>query len=69
MALKTYKPTTPSQRHLVLIDRTNPKLALIAGLLLGALGFAVAAMVDSYWVLIAMFGVVGLGVLPAVGPL
>jgi MFS family permease len=44
-----------------LIDRTNPKLALIAGLLLGALGFAVAAMVDSYWVLIAMFGVVGLG--------
>ena len=22
MALKTYKPTTPSQRHLVLVDRT-----------------------------------------------
>ncbi len=23
MALKTYKPTTPSQRQLVLIDRNN----------------------------------------------
>src|SRR3954465_14468716 len=40
-----------------LIDRINPKRALIAGLLIGALGFAVAAIVDSYWVLIAMFGI------------
>ena len=39
-----------------LIDRINARLALIAGLLLGAAGFAVAAVVHSYWVLIATFG-------------
>src|SRR3954470_4467989 len=30
-----------------LIDRINARLALVVGLLLGALGFAVAAIVDS----------------------
>src|SRR5665213_2697823 len=35
-----------------LIDRINARYALIAGLVLGAIGFAVAAIVDSYWVLI-----------------
>ena len=45
----------------VLIDRINARLALVAGLLLGAIGFAVAAVVDSYWVLIAAFGLIGLG--------
>ena len=44
-----------------LIDRINARLALVAGLLLGAIGFAVAAVVDSYWVLIAAFGLIGLG--------
>ena len=44
-----------------LIDRINARLALVAGLLFGAIGFAVAAAVDSYWVLIAAFGLVGLG--------
>ncbi len=44
-----------------LIDRINARFALIAGLLLGAIGFAIAALVDSYWVLIAMFGLIGLG--------
>ena len=44
-----------------LIDRINARLALIAGLLLGAIGFAVAAVVNSYWVLIAAFGLIGLG--------
>ena len=44
-----------------LIDRINARFALIAGLLLGAVGFAIAAMIDSYWVLIAAFGLVGLG--------
>src|SRR3954452_20662867 len=44
-----------------LIDRINARLALVAGLLLGAIGFAVGAVVDSYWVLIAAFGLVGLG--------
>src|SRR5258708_4301836 len=44
-----------------LIDRINARFALIAGLLFGAIGFAIAAMIDSYWVLIAAFGLVGLG--------
>ena len=44
-----------------LIDRINARLTLIAGLLLGAIGFTVAAVVDSYWVLIAAFGLIGLG--------
>jgi FSR family fosmidomycin resistance protein-like MFS transporter len=44
-----------------LIDRINARLSLVAGLVLGAAGFAVAAFVDSYWMLVAMFGVIGLG--------
>ena len=44
-----------------LIDRINARFALIAGLVVGGIGFAVAAMIDSYWVLIAAFGLVGLG--------
>jgi MFS family permease len=44
-----------------LIDRINARFALIAGLLLGAAGFAAAGLINSYWVLIAMFGVIGLG--------
>jgi FSR family fosmidomycin resistance protein-like MFS transporter len=44
-----------------LIDRINARFALIAGLVIGAAGFAIAAAVDSYWVLIAAFGIVGLG--------
>jgi MFS family permease len=44
-----------------LIDRINPRLALVIGLALGAIGYAVAALVDSYWMLIAMFGLLGVG--------
>jgi FSR family fosmidomycin resistance protein-like MFS transporter len=44
-----------------LIDRINARFALIAGLLLGAAGFTVAGLVNSYWMLVAMFGVIGLG--------
>ena len=44
-----------------LVDRVNARLVLVAGLLLGALGLAVASAVNSYWVLIAMFGLMGLG--------
>ena len=44
-----------------LIDRINARLALVAGLLLGAIGFAVAGLVNSFWVLIAVFGALGLG--------
>src|SRR3954468_9573157 len=44
-----------------LIDRINARLSLVVGLMMGAVGYAVAAVVDSYWVLIAMFGLIGLG--------
>jgi MFS transporter, FSR family, fosmidomycin resistance protein len=42
-----------------LIDRINARLALVAGLLLGAVAFAIAAAVNSFWVLIAMFALLG----------
>ncbi len=44
-----------------LVDRVNARFVLIAGLLLGALALTVAAAVHSYWVLVAMFGVMGIG--------
>jgi len=43
-----------------LIDRINARLALVAGLLLGAAAFVVAGLVDSFWVLVAMYGVLGI---------
>src|SRR5262245_839285 len=43
------------------IDRTDARMNLIAGLLLGSGAIAVAGLVDSFWVFIAMFGVMGLG--------
>ena len=42
-----------------LIDRTNARLMLVAGVLLGAISFAVAAAINSFWVLVAMFGLLG----------
>jgi FSR family fosmidomycin resistance protein-like MFS transporter len=44
-----------------LVDRVNARLVLVVGLLCGALGLAVASLVHSYWVLIAMFGLMGIG--------
>jgi MFS family permease len=44
-----------------LADRFNARHVLIAGLLCGAVAFAVTAAVDSFWVLLAMFGLMGLG--------
>ncbi len=44
-----------------LIDRIEARHALVAGLLLGAAGYAVAAAVDSFWVLVAMFALIGVG--------
>jgi MFS family permease len=44
-----------------LIDRVNARLCLVAGLLLGAIGLAGAALVNSYWFFVAMFGVMGIG--------
>jgi MFS transporter, FSR family, fosmidomycin resistance protein len=43
-----------------LVDRMGAKPLLVAGVALGAAAIAVAAMVDSFWVLVAMFGVAGL---------
>jgi MFS family permease len=43
-----------------LVDRMGAKLLLVAGVALGAAAIAVAALVDSFWVLVAMFGVAGL---------
>lgn len=44
-----------------LVDRVNARLVLAAGLLCGATGLAAAASINSFWVLVAMFGLVGLG--------
>jgi MFS transporter, FSR family, fosmidomycin resistance protein len=44
-----------------LVDRFGARRILIAGLLLGACGFAIAAASHSYWVLVAMFAIAGLG--------
>jgi FSR family fosmidomycin resistance protein-like MFS transporter len=44
-----------------LTDRIGPPAVLIAGLLLGAGAFALAGLVPSFWFLVAMFAVAGLG--------
>jgi FSR family fosmidomycin resistance protein-like MFS transporter len=44
-----------------LVDRVSARLLLIVGLIIGATAFTVAALVDSFWVLVAMFALAGLG--------
>src|SRR5450755_74661 len=44
-----------------LVDRVSARLLLIVGLMVGATAFAIAALVDSYWVFVAMFALAGLG--------
>lgn len=44
-----------------LVDRINARLVLVAGLICGAVGLAIASAIDSYWVLVAMFALMGLG--------
>ena len=44
-----------------LVDRISARVVLMAGLLMGALAFAVAGLVDSFWVLVVMFAIAGLG--------
>ena len=44
-----------------LVDRWNARYMLIAGLMVGAGAFAIAGLVNSFWVFIAMFAVAGLG--------
>jgi MFS family permease len=43
-----------------LVDRMGPKPLLVSGVALGAVAIAVAGLVDSFWVFVAMFGVAGL---------
>ncbi len=43
-----------------LVDRVGARWPLIGGLALGGVAIAIAGMVDSFWVLVAMFGVAGL---------
>jgi MFS family permease len=44
-----------------LVDRVSAPLVLIGGLVLGAAAFLVAGLVNSFWVLVAMFAVAGIG--------
>jgi MFS transporter, FSR family, fosmidomycin resistance protein len=44
-----------------LVDRIGPRFVLIAGVVLGAAAFAVAGLVHSFVVFIAMYAVAGLG--------
>jgi MFS family permease len=44
-----------------IVDRIGARYVLIAGLALSSIAYAVAGIVDSYWVFIAMYGVAGLG--------
>jgi MFS transporter, FSR family, fosmidomycin resistance protein len=43
------------------VDRIGARMVLIVGLALSSLAYAVAGLVDSFWVFVAMFGVAGLG--------
>jgi MFS family permease len=44
-----------------LVDRWSARSMLVAGLLIGAGAFAVAGLVNSFWVFVAMFALAGLG--------
>jgi FSR family fosmidomycin resistance protein-like MFS transporter len=44
-----------------LVDRWNARYMLVAGLLVGSGALAVAGLVSSFWMFIAMFAVLGLG--------
>jgi sugar phosphate permease len=44
-----------------LVDRMNARLVIVGGLLLGAAAFAIAGLVNSFWVFVAMFAVAGIG--------
>jgi MFS family permease len=44
-----------------LVDRVSARVVLIVGLLLSASAFAIAGLVNSFWVFVIMFGVAGFG--------
>ena len=43
-----------------LVDRVSARMVIICGLILGAGGFAIAGLVNSFWVFVAMFAVAGI---------
>jgi MFS transporter, FSR family, fosmidomycin resistance protein len=43
------------------VDRIGARVVLIVGLALSSIAYAVAGLIDSYWVFIAMYGVAGVG--------
>jgi FSR family fosmidomycin resistance protein-like MFS transporter len=44
-----------------LVDRVGARLPLVGALVIGGGAFAIAGLVDSYWVLVAMFALAGVG--------
>ncbi|MFN3657890.1 MAG: MFS transporter [Pseudolabrys sp.] len=44
-----------------LVDRLGARILLIGGLLIGASAYMVAGLVDSFWLLVAMFALAGVG--------
>jgi MFS family permease len=44
-----------------LVDRLGGRILLVAGLLVGAAAFVLAGLVDSFWFLVAMFALAGVG--------
>lgn len=44
-----------------LVDRLGARILLVAGLLLGAIAFTIVGLVNSFWVLVAMFALAGMG--------
>ncbi len=44
-----------------LVDWLGARILLIAGLLFGAVAFLIAGLVDSFWVMVAMFALAGVG--------
>jgi MFS family permease len=44
-----------------LVDRLGARIPLIAALILGACGFMVVGLTSSYWTLVAMFAIAGIG--------
>jgi FSR family fosmidomycin resistance protein-like MFS transporter len=44
-----------------LVDRLGARILLVAGLLIGAAAFILVGLIDSFWVLVAMFALAGVG--------
>lgn len=44
-----------------LVDRLGPRILLVAGLVIGSGAFIAAGLIDSFWLLVAMFALAGVG--------